>query len=93
MIQMDLFKKQKQTRRYRKQVYGYPRERAGGEGWTENVGLTVYKMINNKDLLYSTGNCTQGLVITYNEKESEESIYYVYIYISINRITSLYTWN
>ena len=30
---------------------------------------TIYK-IDNKDLLYSQGNSTQHLVITYNEKES-----------------------
>ena len=31
----------------------------------------IYK-INNKDLLYSPGNYTQYLVITYNTKESEK---------------------
>ena len=31
----------------------------------------MYK-INNKDLLYSTGNYIQYLVITYNGKESEK---------------------
>ena len=37
----------------------------------------IYK-INNKDLLYSTGNYIQYLVITYNGKEFE---IYTYIYI------------
>ena len=34
--------------------------------------------MSNKDLLYSTGNYIQYLVITYNGKESEKE----YIYIS-----------
>ena len=51
---------------------------------------TIYK-IDNKDLLYSQGNSTQHLVITYNEKESLKEYKYkteskgedirVYIYI------------
>ena len=32
-------------------------------------------MKENKDLLYSTGNYIQYLIITYNGKESEEDIY------------------
>ena len=36
------------------------------------------------DLLYSTGNYTQYLVIIYNGKKSEKIIYiYIYIYICI----------
>ena len=38
---------------------------------TERLNWTEYK-INNKDLLYSTGNYTQYLVIIYSQKESEE---------------------
>ena len=41
------------------------------------------------DVLYSTGNHIQFLIITYNRKESE----YIYIYISLNIIESLYTQN
>ena len=33
--------------------------------------LPYIKQIDNKDLLYSTGNYTQYLVINYNGKESE----------------------
>ena len=36
---MDLFIKQKQTHRHRKQTYGYQREN-GGEGQIRNMGLT-----------------------------------------------------
>ena len=32
MIQMNLFTKQKQTHRYRKQIYGYQREKGGDDG-------------------------------------------------------------
>ena len=39
--------------------------------------LLYIKQINNKDLLYSTGNYIQYLLITYNEKESERE--YIYI--------------
>ena len=42
---------------------------------------------NNKDLLYSTENYIQFLVIAYNGKESEKGIY---IY---NWIIFLYIWN
>ena len=38
--------------------------------------------MNNKDLLYGTGNYIQYILITYNEKE------YVY-----NWVTLSYTWN
>ena len=50
------------------------------------------KYINNKDLLYSTGNYTQNLIIIYNGKESGKNAYvciyicacvYVYIYVCI----------
>ena len=34
----------------------------------------------NKDLLYSTGNSAQYLVITYNGKESEKEYIYIHIY-------------
>ena len=44
------------------------------EDKTRSLGLkidtTTYK-INNKDLLYSTRNYIQYLIIAYNEKESE----------------------
>ena len=45
-------------------------------GPAEVVGFMLlrnkHNKISNKGLLYSTGNCTQSLVITYNEKESEK---------------------
>ena len=41
--------------------------------------ITIYK-IKTKDLLYSTGNNIQCLVITYNGKESENKYIYPYTY-------------
>ena len=44
--------------------------------------------MNYNDLVYSTGNYMQYLIITYNGKESKkEHIYvcvYIYIYIKLN---------
>ena len=56
---------------------------SGGRGINQEFGINRYtllhiKQINNKDLLYSTGNYIQYLAITYNGKESEKE----YIYIS-----------
>ena len=39
--------------------------------WDQQIHTTKYK-INKKDLLYTTGNYIQCLVITYNGKESEK---------------------
>ena len=55
-------------------------EREGGINW--EIGIDIYtllciKQINSKDLLYSTGNYTQCLVITCKAKESEKE--YIYI--------------
>ena len=75
---MHLFTKLKQTHRHRKQTYGYQR---GKGGWiNQEFGINRYtpldiKQVNNKDLLYSTGNYIQYIIITYNGKESEKSIY------------------
>ena len=60
---MNLFAKQKQTFRFRKQTYGCQEE-----GWEEGIvrefgmdthTLLYLKWITNKDLLYSTGNSAQ----------------------------------
>ena len=52
------------------------RDKLGKSGITGYILLYV-KQINNKDLLYSTGNCIQYF-ITYNGKEFEKG--YVFIY-------------
>ena len=43
--------------------------------------LLYIKKIDNKDLLYSTGDYIQYLVITYNGKESEKEYIYIYMYV------------
>ena len=45
--------------------------------------MLYIKQINNKDLLYGTGNYIQYLAINYNGKESEKEYIYIYIYIYI----------
>ena len=47
----------------------------GGINW--EIGIDIYtllyiKYITNKNLLYSTGNCTQYCVITYNGRECKK---------------------
>ena len=76
---MNLFKKQKQIHRLRKQIYGYQR---GKEGGINQFGINIYiflyiKYITNKDLPYSTGNYIQYFVIVYNGKESEKNIHII----------------
>ena len=77
---MDLFTEQKQTHRWRKQTYDYQRER----GVKDKLGrineefrinrymLLCIKQINNKDLLYGTGDYIQYLVVAWDGKESEK---------------------
>ena len=45
---------------------------------------------NNKDLVYSTGNCIQYLVINYNGKELENKTIDIYRYM-YSQTTLLYT--
>ena len=57
-----------------------------GGGINQEFGINRYtllstKQINNKVLLYSTGNYIQYLVITYNGKESRKEYMYVCVYI------------
>ena len=86
---MNLFTNQKQTPRHRKQTYGYQRGK-GGERINQEFRINRYKLlyikqINNKDLLYNTGNYIQYFVITYNEKESKKGYIYRQIQIQIDR--------
>ena len=52
MIQMNLFSKQKQTHRPKKQTYGYQRGNVGGSDklgdWDVPVNTTIYKIDNQK---------------------------------------------
>ena len=72
--------KQKQTHSHSKQTCGYQgRGDSRGKDW--EFGISRCKLLHtgciNKVLLYSTGNYTQYLVITYTGKESEKE--YIYI--------------
>ena len=76
MTQMSLSMKQKQTHRHREQTCGCLgggcQGRGGGMDWefgTSRCKLLYIERINNKVLLYSTGNYIQHLVINHNGKE------------------------
>ena len=83
---MNLLKKQKQTHGQRKQTYGYRR----GKGWggiNQEFGINIYallyiKQVTKKDLLYSTENYTQYLVLTYNGQKSKKE--YIHTHIKRN---------
>ena len=83
MIQMNLFTKQKQNHRCRKQTYSYQGVRGGARiNW--EIGTDIYtllyiKQITNKDLVYSTGKSTQYSVMAYMGKESKKEWIYVYV--------------
>ena len=70
----DLFTRQKET--HRKQTYGYQRGMRGQRAKNQEFEINIYTLlyinqVNNKDLLSSTGNYIQYLIIIYNGKESE----------------------
>ena len=84
MTQVNLSMKLKQT--HREQTCGC---QAGEKDWEFGISrceLLYIEGINNKILLYSTGNYIQYTVINHSGKEYEKE----YIY---NRITLLYTRN
>ena len=80
---MNLFTKQKQSHRCRKQTYGYQvGKKGGGINW--EIGTDIYtllyiKQITNKDVLCSTGNSTQYSVMTYMGKESKKEKKCIYM--------------
>ena len=80
MTQVNLFTKQKQTHRHRKQTYGYQRGKGGRIN--QEFGISKYillyiKQVNNKALLYSTGNYIQYPVINHNGKGHEKVCIYI----------------
>ena len=84
MTQMNLFTKQKQTHRCRERTCGC--QGGGGRGgmdWEFGVNrckLLYREWINNKVLLYSTGNYIQYFEINHNGKEYEKEYLYLYRY-------------
>ena len=70
MAQMNLYMKQQQTYRHRQQIYGYQREKHVGEAFViSRYRLLYIKQINNKVLLYSTGDYIQYPLRNRNGKE------------------------
>ena len=51
---------------------------------------TIYKIDNQQDLLYSTGNSTQYFAITYKGKESDKEYIYILFHICIFRFFYIY---
>ena len=54
--------------------------------------MLYIKQINNKDLLYGTGNYIQYLAINYNGKESEKEYIYIHTYIYTYIYTHIYRY-
>ena len=70
---MNLFTKQNETHRHRKQTYSYQgegRRRDKLGGWDQQIHTAMYKIGNQKDLLCRTRNYKQYFVIAYKGKES-----------------------
>ena len=67
-----------ETFRYRKQTYSFQRGKVGQINQEFEINTYTYK-IDNKDLLYSTGNYSQYFIITYRRKEFEKEYLYMKI--------------
>ena len=77
MTQMNISMKQKQTHSHREWTCGCQRVGGGGRRMDWEFGISRRQLlyigwINNKALLYSTGNYTQYPVINHNGKEYEK---------------------
>ena len=84
-IQINLFTKQRQIHRYRKQVYGAKEEDGQGKDkldvWDQQIQTTVYK-IHKQGATIQHRNYIQSLVINYYEKE------YIYILLCCTPVTN-----
>ena len=69
----------KQTLRHREQNVGHQGERTDWKFGVNRCKLIFIECINNKVLLYSTGNYIQYPVISQNEVEYEKGYMYVFI--------------
>ena len=72
MAQMNLSTKQKRTHRHREQTCGCQGRRKDWEFGVSRCKLAYTGWINNKILLYSTGNYIQSPGINHNGKEYEK---------------------
>ena len=82
MTQMNVSMKQKQTHRHKEQTC-HCQGGGGGGGMEWEFGISRCKLlcrerINNKVLLYSTGNCIQYPMINHTGKEYEKERIYMY---------------
>ena len=67
----------------------------GGMEWEFGISrckLVYIEWINNKFLLYSTGNYIQYPVINHNGKEYEKEYIYMYIYIYVYIYICIYIY-
>ena len=87
MAQMNIFMKQKQTHRHSDQTCGCQGGWGEGRNWESGISrckLLYIEWINNKVLLYSTGNYIQSPGINHNGKEYFKRLcVYIYIYIYV----------
>ena len=74
MTQINLSMKQKQTHRHGEQTCGC---QGGGTEWEFGVRLSYIEWINNKVLLYSTGNYIQCPEINHNGKEYKKECIHI----------------
>ena len=77
---MNLYTKQKEAYRHRKQTYSYQRGKGGKGVWiNQSMGLTDNKILYikqiNKNLLFSTRNYIHYLVFTTYSGKSQKKIY------------------
>ena len=61
--------------------------------WINRYTLLYMKEVSDKNLLYSTGNSIQYLVIIYNGKRSEKEYVLICMYIDMHLPISLYIIN
>ena len=78
----NLLTKQKETHRLREQIYG-----CWGEGIVREFGMDMYtllylKLVNIKDLMYSTENSAQCYVAAWMGGQLERKWIHVYVWLS-----------
>ena len=87
--------KQKETYRYRKQTCGCPGEAGWGKDeWKVGVSkckLLYIERLNNKVLLYSTGNYIQYLMKNHNGKECFKKNVHIHVTESICCTAEIHT--
>ena len=78
---MNISMKQKQIHKENRLVVTKGESGRGGKDWEFGISrckLLYIGWINNKVLLYSTGNCIQYPVVNHNGKEYEKEYTYMY---------------